>query len=98
MRSDEIAVEGLVDIELSFHGLEITLLIVAHVAFNVLSPWAGLSMGWKTYLGKSGSRMFKGRKSIKLRGKPCMVGDIREERKGFQGVEMRVLLNLWSLD
>ena len=25
-----------------------------------------LSNGWKTYLGKSGSRMFKGRKSIKL--------------------------------
>ena len=66
--SDEIAVEGLVDIELSFHGLEITLqeVIVAHVAFNALSPWAGAEHGWKTYLGKSGSRMFKGRKSIKL--------------------------------
>ena len=36
--SDEIAVEGLVDIELSFHGLEITLqeVIVAHVAFVAL--------------------------------------------------------------
>ena len=66
--SDEIAVEGLVDIELSFHGLEITLqeVIVAHIAFNALSPWAGAEHGWKTYLGKSGSRMFKGRKSIKL--------------------------------
>ena len=66
--SDEIAVEGLVDIELSFHGLEITLqeVIVAHVAFNALSPWAGAEHGWKTYLGKSGSRMFEGRKSIKL--------------------------------
>ena len=66
--SDEIAVEGLVDIELSFHGLEITLqeVIVAHVAFNALSPWAGAEHGWKTYLGKSGSRMFKGRKSIRL--------------------------------
>ena len=66
--SDEIAVEGLVDIELSFHRLEITLqeVIVAHVAFNALSPWAGAEHGWKTYLGKSGSRMFKGRKSIKL--------------------------------
>ena len=53
--SDEIAVKRLVDIELSFHGLEITLqeVIVAHVAFNALSPWAG-------------SRMFKGRKSIRL--------------------------------
>ena len=63
--SDEIAVEGLVDIELSFHGLEITLqeVIVAHVAFNALSPWAGAEHGWKTYLGKSSSRMFKGRKS-----------------------------------
>ena len=66
--SDEIAVEGLVDIELSFHGLEITLqeVIVAHVAFNALSPWAGAEHGWKTYLGKSVSRMFKGRKSIRL--------------------------------
>ena len=38
--SDQIAVEGLVDIELSFQGLEITLqeVIVAHVAFNALSP------------------------------------------------------------
>ena len=66
--SDEIAVEGLVDIELSFHRLEITLqeVIVARVAFNALSPWAGAEHGWKTYLGKSGCRMFKGRKSIKL--------------------------------
>ena len=65
--SDEIAVEGLVDIELSFQGLEITLqeVIVAHVAFNALSPWAGAEHGWKTFLGKSGSRMFKGRKSVK---------------------------------
>ena len=31
-----------------------------------LSPWAGAEHGWKTYLGKSGSRMFKGRKSIRL--------------------------------
>ena len=66
--SDEIAVEGLVDIELSFQGLEITLqeVIVAHVAFNALSPWAGAEHGWKTYLGKSGSRVFKGRRSVKL--------------------------------
>ena len=50
---DEIAVEGLVDIELSFHGLEITLqeVIVAHVAFNALSPWAGAEHGWKNLLG-----------------------------------------------
>ena len=33
---------------------------------NALSPWAGAEHGWKTYLGKSGSRMFKGRKSIRL--------------------------------
>ena len=59
--SDEIAVKGFVDIELSFQGLEIALqeVIVAHVAFNALSPWAGAEPGWKTYLGKSGSRMFK---------------------------------------
>ena len=56
------------DIELSFQGLEITFqeVIVAHVAFNALSPWAGAERGWKTYLGKSGSRMFKGRRSVKL--------------------------------
>ena len=65
---DEIAVEGLVEIELSFQGLEITLqeVIVAHVAFNALSPWAEAEHGWKTYLGKSGSRMFQGRRSVKL--------------------------------
>ena len=39
---------------------------MAHVAFNALSPWAGAEHGWRTYLGKSGSRVFKGRKSIKL--------------------------------
>ena len=79
--SDEIAVEGLVDIELSFLGLEITLqeVIVAHVAFNDLSPWAGAEHGWKTYLGKSGSRMFKGRRSVKL----SAANRAREERQGF---------------
>ena len=95
--TDEIAVEGLVDIELSFHGLEITLqeVIVAHVAFNALSPWAGAEHGWKTYLGKSSSRMFKGRKSIKLSAANRAWWAISGKKgKGF--LEMRVLLNLWS--
>ena len=87
------------DIELSFHGLEITLqeVIVAHVAFNALSPWAGAEHGWKTYLGKSGSRMFKGRKSIRLYAANRAWWAISGKKgKGSSRVEMRVLLNLWS--
>ena len=80
--SDEIAVEGLVDIELSFQGLEITLqeVIVAHVAFNALSPWAGAEHGWKTYLGKSGSRVLKGRRSVKLSAR-TVHGGLYQGRK-----------------
>ena len=45
--SDEIAVERLVDIELSFQGLEIILqeVIVAHVAFNAFVA-LGRSRAW----------------------------------------------------
>ena len=43
---------------------------MADVGFNVLSPWTGSERGWKTYLAKSGSRLYKGngKKSIKLMG------------------------------
>ena len=43
---------------------------MADVGFNILSPWTGSERGWKTYLAKSGSRLYKGngKKSIKLMG------------------------------
>ena len=97
--SDEIAVEGLVDIELSFQGLEITLqeVIVAHVAFNALSPWAGAEHGWKTCLGKSGSRMFKGRRSVKLSAANRACGRYQGRKaRVLRGVKMEMLHNQWS--
>ena len=43
---------------------------MADVGFNVLSPWTGSERRWKTYLAKSGSRLYKGngKKSVKLMG------------------------------
>ena len=97
--SDEIAVEGFVDIELSFHGLEITLqeVIVAHVAFNALSPWAGAEHGWKlTWVSLVAACLKDGRASSCPR--QTVHGGRYQGRKErvFQGVKVRVLLNLWS--
>ena len=61
----------MVDIEVDFGDVLLRLgeVLVADVGFNVLSPWCGAELGWKTYLSKTGSRMYKGnKKSIKLVG------------------------------
>ena len=43
--------------------------MVAEVGFNVISPWTASERGWKTFLAKGGSRLYKGnKKSIKLMG------------------------------
>ena len=66
-----IDVSSVVDIEVYFGDVLLRLgeVLVADVGFNVLSPWCGAELGWKTYLSKTGSRMHKGnKKSIKLVG------------------------------
>ena len=67
-----ILVSGVVDLEVHFGDVFLRLeeVLVADVGFNVLSPWTGSERGWKTYLAKSGSRLYKGngKKSIKLMG------------------------------
>ncbi|CAE7705914.1 unnamed protein product [Symbiodinium sp. CCMP2592] len=67
-----IVVSGVVDLEVHFGDVFLRLeeVLVADVGFNVVSPWAGSERGWKTYLAKSGSRLYKGngKKSIKLMG------------------------------
>ncbi|CAE7728518.1 unnamed protein product [Symbiodinium sp. CCMP2592] len=67
-----IVVSGVVDLEVHFGDVFLRLeeVRVADVGFNVVSPWTGSERGWKTYLAKSGSRLYKGngKKSIKLMG------------------------------
>ncbi|CAE7245639.1 unnamed protein product [Symbiodinium sp. CCMP2592] len=67
-----IVVSGVVDLEVHFGDVFLRLeeVLVADVGFNVVSPWTGSERGWKTYLAKSGSRLYKGngKKSIKLMG------------------------------
>ena len=67
-----ILVSGVVDLEVHLGDVFLRLeeVLVADVGFNVLSPWTGSERGWKTYLAKSGSRLYKGngKKSIKLMG------------------------------
>ena len=66
-----ISVTGVVDLEVHFGDVFLRLeeVLVADVGFNVLSPWTGAERGWKTYLAKTGSRLYKGnKKSIKLLG------------------------------
>ena len=66
-----IAVAGVVDLEDHFGDVFLRLeeVLVADVGFNVLSPWTGAERGWKTYLAKTGSRLYKGnKKSIRLLG------------------------------
>ncbi|CAE7265621.1 unnamed protein product [Symbiodinium sp. CCMP2592] len=67
-----IVVSGVVDLEVYFGDVFLRLeeVLVADVGFNVVSPWTGSERDWKTYLAKSGSRLYKGngKKSIKLMG------------------------------
>ena len=36
--------------------------------FNVLSPWSAAEKGWRTHLYRTGSRMFRGKRNLKLEG------------------------------
>ena len=56
---------------------------MADVGFNVLSPWTGAERGWKTYLAKTGSRLYKGnKKSIKLLGAQRAWWAVSGNKKG----------------
>ena len=66
-----IVVSGVVDLEVHFGDVFLRLeeVLVAEVGFNVISPWTASERGWKTFLSKGGSRLYKGnKKSIKLMG------------------------------
>ena len=66
-----IVVSGVVDPEVHFGDVFLRLeeVLVAEVGFNVISPWTASERGWKTFLAKGGSRLYKGnKKSIKLVG------------------------------
>ena len=66
-----IVVSGVVDLEVHFGDVFLRLeeVLIAEVGFNVISPWTASERGWKTFLAKGGSRLYKGnKKSIKLMG------------------------------
>ena len=42
--------------------------LVADVTFNVLSTWSAAEKGWRTHLYRTGSRMFRGKRNLKLEG------------------------------
>ena len=66
----EIVVHEVVDIEVHFDKLRLRLedVLVADVTFNVLSPWSAAEKGWRTHLYRTGSRMFRGKRNLKLEG------------------------------
>ena len=66
----EIVVYDIVDIEVHLGTLLLSLeeVLVADVAFNVLSPWLAAKRGWRTHLYKTGSRVLRGKKNLKLEG------------------------------
>ena len=66
----EIKVHGIVDIEFHFGNLCLVLeeVLVADVGFNAISPWAAAEKGWRTHLFKTGSRLFKGKRNLRLEG------------------------------
>ena len=80
-----ISVTGVVDLEVHFGNVFLRLeeVLVADVGFNVLSPWTGAERGWKTYLAKNGSRLYKGnKKSIKLLGAQRAWWAVSGNKKG----------------
>ena len=80
-----ISVAGVVDLEVHFGDVFLRLeeVLVADVGFNVLSPWTGAERGWKTYLAKNGSRLYKGnKKSIKLLGAQRAWWAVSGNKKG----------------
>ena len=64
----KIPVSGVVDLEVVFGdcSLLLTEVLVAEVTFNAISPWAAVEKGWRTYLYKTGSRLCKGKRNVKL--------------------------------
>ena len=66
----EIVVHDVVDIEVHFDKLCLNLedVLVADVTFNVISPWSAAEKGWRTHLYRTGSRMFRGKRNLKLEG------------------------------
>ena len=64
----EIVVHDVVDIEVHFDKLHLEDVLVADVTFNVLSPWSAAEKGWRTHLYRTGSRMFRGKRNLKLEG------------------------------
>ena len=66
----EIVVHDVVDIEVHFDKLRLHLedVLVADVTFTVLSPWSAAEKGWRTHLYRTGSRMFRGKRNLKLEG------------------------------
>ena len=80
-----ISVTGVVNLEVHFGDVFLRLeeVLVADVGFNVLSPWTGAERGWKTYLAKNGSRLYKGnKKSIKLLGAQRAWWAVSGNKKG----------------
>ena len=80
-----ISLAGVVDLEVHFGDVFLRLeeVLVADVGFNVLSPWTGAERGWKTYLAKNGSRLYKGnKKSIKLLGAQRAWWAVSGNKKG----------------
>ena len=80
-----ISVTGVVDLEVHFGDVFLRLeeVLVADVGFNALSPWTGAERGWKTYLAKNGSRLYKGnKKSIKLLGAQRAWWAVSGNKKG----------------
>ena len=57
----EINVCGVVDLEVQFGNLNLTLeqVVVANVAFNAISPYLAAMRGWRCHLFRTGSRLFK---------------------------------------
>ena len=64
----EINVRGVVDLEVQFGNLNLTLeqVVVADVAFNAISPYSAAMRGWRCHLFRTGSRLFKGKKTVRL--------------------------------
>ena len=77
-----IVVSGVVDLEVHFGDVFLRLeeVLVAEVGFNVISPWTASERGWKTFLAKGGSRLYKGNKK-EHQACGCSAGLVGGERK-----------------
>ena len=85
-------VHEVVDIEVHFDKLRLRLedVLVADVTFNVLSPWSAAEKGWRTHLYRTGSRMFRGKRNLKLE---CVNRGVRNRPLNASLPEARI----WSL-